>query len=378
MDDLARKLGFKEGDRSEWYRISNKTIIANGGGGLLNHFNGSLLAVLTAVYPEVHWDPLKFSKAPRNFWSSMENRQAFMSEFGKKLGFKENEREGWYKVSSRSFVANGGSGLLSHYDNSVYNLLLAVFPDFVWDPLKFTKAPQKFWKEVANQKVYMDEVGRDLGIGSENMEGWYKVSNRDLLDRGGSRLLHQYGGSLLTVLSNIYPDVQWDPRKFGRVPQNYWEDIGNQRTFMDDLARMLCFREGDIDAWYKVTNRRIIENGGSGLLDQYRGSLPRLLAKVYPEVPWKPWKFPRRMAKLSNDPTKADELISSLESTLEIKIASDWHRVSAEKVGALGMSGLLRNGKLLEMLRRRYPEENWDASPLERKSKIDQTISSHH
>jgi hypothetical protein len=82
----------------------------------------------------------------------------------------------------------------------------------------------------------------------------------------------------------VYPEVAWDPLKFVRTPRNYWQNIDNQRSFMDNLAKKLnillepnnVFTKVDMtspDDWYSMNEKTLREHGGRGLLQYYRGSV---------------------------------------------------------------------------------------------------------
>ncbi len=79
------------------------------------------------------------------------------------------------------------------------------------------------------------------------------------------------------MISNKY---KWDYSKFKHVPNGHWTNISNQRHFLDELASKLDIK---VESWSKQTTTTIIENGGSGLLAKYNGSLTSLLTAVYPE-----------------------------------------------------------------------------------------------
>jgi hypothetical protein len=71
-----------------------------------------------------------------------------------------------------------------------------------------------------------------------------------LSDIGGNKLLNSKK-SLSQLLSEVYPDYDWLPWKFGRCPQEYWDDMKNQRKFMDWAATELNIKE--MSDWYKIT-----------------------------------------------------------------------------------------------------------------------------
>jgi hypothetical protein len=49
----------------------------------------------------------------------------------------------------------------------------------------------------------------------------------------------------------VYPDYNWLPWKFGKCPANYWDDVKNQRKFMDWAAKELNIK--DMSDWYNVS-----------------------------------------------------------------------------------------------------------------------------
>jgi hypothetical protein len=61
----------------------------------------------------------------------------------------------------------------------------------------------------------MLSVLREQGISFP--EGWYSITQADLIMHNGSGLLHLYKNSILNMLKNIYPDVPWLPWKFVKV-----------------------------------------------------------------------------------------------------------------------------------------------------------------
>ncbi len=73
----------------------------------------------------------------------------------------------------------------------------------------------------------------------------------------------------------------WDVTKFPRVPSRYWNDIHNQRSFMDNLAKTLHI--DNQDDWYRMSIKTITQHGGAGMLAKHNNSCFKLLTTVYPE-----------------------------------------------------------------------------------------------
>jgi hypothetical protein len=102
----------------------------------------------------------------------------------------------------------------------------------------------------------------------------------------------------------------------------------------------------------------LIDLGGGGLIMIYKCSTVRLLAAVYPDYEWLPWKF----ARLSND-FWADEknkrkFIEWAGKQLGIKHINDWNVVSTKDIRELGNVEKLELS-LPQLLSSVYPEHNW-------------------
>jgi hypothetical protein len=76
---------------------------------------------------------------------------------------------------------------------------------------------------------------------------------QSLLDIGAGPLLNKYSNSTSILLSKLYPEYDWLPWKFAICPRNFWDDIENQRKFMDWAAKELKVK--DMSDWYNVSQR---------------------------------------------------------------------------------------------------------------------------
>ncbi len=74
---------------------------------------------------------------------------------------------------------------------------------------------------------------------------------KDFTNIGGSGLLKHYKNSVVLLISSIYPEYEWLPWRFSHVPNGYWDDMKNQRNFMDWVAGKLNFKNRE--DWYKIT-----------------------------------------------------------------------------------------------------------------------------
>lgn len=144
--------------------------------------------------------------------------------------------------------------------------------------------------------------------------------------------------SVHKLLSTIYPDYDWLPWKFNKAHHNFWDDVNNQRKFMNWVGKEINIKQ--LDDWYKVTSyvfdkfykkliclKDVIKLGGSRLLSLYNDSISKLLSTIYPQHEWLPWKF-SKTPKYHWDSTKNQkEFMEWVSKQLNIKEMSDWYRV---------------------------------------------------
>jgi hypothetical protein len=96
------------------------------------------------------------------------------------------------------------------------------------------------------------------------------------------------------------------PWKFSGGRHNFWDNIGNLRIFFDWAAQQLNIKQfGD---WYQVAKKvnnyvitgnaqDILQIDGSEVLFMGGKSLPQILAAVYPDYKWEPYRFTRVSSK---------------------------------------------------------------------------------
>jgi hypothetical protein len=77
--------------------------------------------------------------------------------------------EDWYKVSAEFIAQNGGKGLISKYNHSVYKLIRATFPEHLWNPRLFgakinPTRPKRFWQQPQNRQAVIEELKQKLSI----------------------------------------------------------------------------------------------------------------------------------------------------------------------------------------------------------------------
>ena len=62
-----------------------------------------------------------------------------------------------------------------------------------------------------------------------------------------------YNGTVPLLFENVFPEHEWLPWKFTRVPKNYWQNEKNIRKFMSWAEKELGIK--DVGEWQKVTTK---------------------------------------------------------------------------------------------------------------------------
>jgi hypothetical protein len=100
------------------------------------------------------------------------------------------------KVNLSDVISNGGSGLLSSYNNNLFEVLQSTYPEHNWKKVNFSyqrkednsKKPPGYWQDPTNRviqnqllsnflkRAFLDEVlkGKDL----TSIEGWNVVTKK--------------------------------------------------------------------------------------------------------------------------------------------------------------------------------------------------------
>jgi hypothetical protein len=64
----------------------------------------------------------------RSKWKDIHVQRSTLEDIGKRL--KVQQLNDWYKIRNADIIHHGGSGLLSHYGNSLSKLLRTVYPEY--------------------------------------------------------------------------------------------------------------------------------------------------------------------------------------------------------------------------------------------------------
>ena len=71
-------------------------------------------------------------------------------------------------------------------------------------------------------------------------------------------MLHDYLGSLVELITTVYPQHPWQIWKFDKVPGGYWNDKTNQEQFVRWMESELSIKHWE--DWYHVSSDKIKGN----------------------------------------------------------------------------------------------------------------------
>jgi hypothetical protein len=163
------------------------------------------------------------------------------------------------------------------------------------------------------------------------------------------------------MLATLYPSYNWEPWRFYKCPKKYWDDVNNRRKYVDWVGKQLIVK--DLSDWYHVTVKvnkvteklclcfkDFFEKGGAGLLaSRYNNSLSSMLASVYPEYDWLPWRFERAPKGVWEEPGSVKKFMDWAANELNIK-DDEWHQIPTKVIKLKIYSLQPRNYSIWEVL----------------------------
>lgn len=226
MEEVAAKKHIRHA--VDWATVRVKDVVALGGGGLLKHYNDSVIAAVIDLFPELCVKPvppgatgaskveaeekgeqlLQRRQLEKGHWDCPERRKAFVELIKKE--FHVSTPGDWKKVSARDVIERGGAGLLARYRFSLHALLVdtATSTEAKKDMAVFRcrgQTPRKYFESEENVAAYLRELKEELGIVHD--EEWFRLSSEQLRKLKGRELWRR---GLMSALPVAFPDTNWE------------------------------------------------------------------------------------------------------------------------------------------------------------------------
>ncbi len=196
---LGQQLGFKK--PRDWYALRKHHFVKHRGEGMLaNYCRNSPIDAVKEHLPRTKWKEWLFHEAPQGFWRDAENRHRYMTWLKGRL--RVRDPEDWYRVTRAHFTRYRGATLLQN-GYSPLTLLREHLPDHDWQPWRFGRAPNGYWRNRHNRHRFMAWLGDTFDF--NHRDDWRNLSREDIRDAGGGTLLtHHYGNSLSRFIRDAH------------------------------------------------------------------------------------------------------------------------------------------------------------------------------
>lgn len=297
------------------------------------------------------------SRKTSSYWKDSCRQLAFLQDLSKKLGIKK--MDDWYTITNQHIRQHGGRGLLKAYHDSHVELITKLFPDHKWQKWKFVRTPHGYWESISNQRVFFEAISEKLPQVSF-VDKWYPFTLRDLKEyKVPEQVLNSYK-NVNEIMRTIFPEHVWEGDKFKKEEdEGIWNNKVLQRQLFDQVASKLNITHWE--GWYNITIHSFQEvSSSTSILRYFNGSLIQALKQIYPEHPWKEWKFIQTSDGFWDSLENQRLFLSDVAITLNIKNWYDWLHVTLEDVRKHGGSTLLLKYKSIQsMLFAVFPEYNW-------------------
>ena len=218
------------------------------------------------------------------------------------------------------------------------------------------RKPKGFWNSLDNRQQFANDLFNYL---KENSIHRLRFSH--IKELGGTGLLRKYNWDLSELKQNLALEIDvqhiniHNTKKKQIKDKNHWQNIENQRNFLKSIEKKFNFTK--IDDWNRITNKTFIENGGSGLLNFFKGNIHTMLTTIYPSH------------YFDKKELKTKEFIKNLinyQINYNIQKKEDWYRISPEKKYNCGN---LPSKSLQKMLLSVHQDEEWNLNLFHHRSK---------
>ena len=351
MDNLFTKLNLNS--LEEWFSISQKNFINNGGEKLIEEYKNDMKKLLLNIYPNFPWNLINNKLNYLNeidYFKSIENQRNYMDNLFKNLNL--NTLNDFVNISNIFYQQKEGNYLLSYYKDNFNSLLSTIYPNFPWN-LRNVK------KRIENYRKLMDQIYILFNL--QSLDDWIHLPRAKIMnENGGRRMLEKYNNDKKQLLIAIYPYYPWDFTNDKFIYLKNSKIIQKHRKIMDNL--FIQFNLKSIDDWLTIKRDLIVKYDGN-IMKNYR-SVEFLLKAVYPDHHWDYLSNLKTYFKLIENQRK---FMDDLFIKFKLKSLDDWLNVERRKIFRAGGRGLLvgiYNRSLSKLLETIYPNFPWNFAPI--------------
>lgn len=150
---LGSTLGFNK--QEDWYKVTTDDFLRHKGSSLLRFYHGSIPKLVSTIFSELNWNLHRF---PGKYGGDTVVGRLSLDQLGTLIG--ANTYSDWYHVNKALILGHGYSAIFKHCNNSPFLFTNSFYPTFLWKQWCFRQSPKNFWKDLANQRQFLDHLGK--------------------------------------------------------------------------------------------------------------------------------------------------------------------------------------------------------------------------
>eukprot|EP00026_Physarum_polycephalum_P002272 Phypoly_transcript_02278.p1 GENE.Phypoly_transcript_02278~~Phypoly_transcript_02278.p1 ORF type:complete len:919 (+),score=129.98 Phypoly_transcript_02278:81-2837(+) len=276
MVQLACAKGFDPLVASNWYSVEKHSFVDIPF--IARIYQGNFVTALLTIFPDIGLERKKFEHTKKEY--GLIQQRAFFDDFATENAFDPRKAENWYNVEKDAILAKkNGHAILSLYNKSLANALMAVYPDIELHRNLFTTRAKK-------HKELFDKYAKENAFDPLVPDNWYTVTKGSILKFEEAKLILGYHDNLATALIYVYPNIGLNPGKFeGKKTGIFWASAGERRKFFDSIARALNLDPLLPATWYSLKPSVITSHkDGIAVLKYHNMNVRQALMELYPNI----------------------------------------------------------------------------------------------
>eukprot|EP00026_Physarum_polycephalum_P003956 Phypoly_transcript_03973.p1 GENE.Phypoly_transcript_03973~~Phypoly_transcript_03973.p1 ORF type:complete len:646 (+),score=59.16 Phypoly_transcript_03973:3-1940(+) len=246
----------------------------------------------------------------------------------------------WYSISYDEIKRAKGVGPfmnLSRFQGNYLQTLKCVFPELELDIGRF----QVRYDQVENRKKFFETYAREKNFDPYMAGNWYSQDLENVYHaKGASGVLSYHNQSVVKALLDLFPNIGLDKSRF-RVKPLWWEPA-RRRNLFENYAKANHFDANVPENWYFYSKAKIRSFPRARLvLSYYRGSIPRALVDLFPDIGLDIKKFrPEFSSRMSTSERRKIFEIYARQNKFDPLVPANWYTQPRKKI--LSFQGMTR------------------------------------
>ena len=264
------------------------------------------------------------------FWEDEETVETFLERL--KFSLDLETAQDWNSITKAQVEKYGGGPFIRKY--SIYELKCIGYPE---GKSKYTLPPKppKYWEDENNVKNFLNEFKEKLNL--KTPEDWDKITNREIINFGGSVLLKHY--SLYNIKLLGCPEGKHIFSPVYKVV-GFWDDKKNVKKFIENLKVKLNLTTNE--DWDAITVKHILKFGGRGLLNKF--TMNEIKKMGFPD-----YTCSKKPVGYWDNKDNVLQFLKDLAVKYRLETPEDWNSVSKKQIEDNGGVAILKRYSLYDL-----------------------------